>query len=99
MSISAKEVEQIAFTARLEIASKDLDNFVQEFNTVLAQTEKLKEVDTTNVKPTIHVLEYGNVLRKDVVQQSLSQEAVLANAPAKESGGYLVPRVMEGGGA
>lgn len=97
MNISAKEVEKVAFTARLEIEGKDLENFVQEISTVLNYTQKLKELDTTDIEPTIHVLQYGNVLRKDIVKKSLSQEEILANAPAKEKGGYLVPRVMQGG--
>lgn len=96
VSISAEKVKQIAKIAKLEISDEELEIFVNKFNFTLAQVEKLKEVDTENVKPTTHVLQYGNVMREDIVKESLSQHDVLANAPEQANGGYLVPRVMEG---
>lgn len=99
MKVTADEVKYIAQLSRLEVGENELDLFVEHFNNILAYADKLSLLDTENVEPTAQVLDYGNVMRADVVKPSLTQEEVLANAPEKANGGYLVPRVMEGGGA
>ena len=99
MKITADEVKYIAQLSRLEIDESKMDGFVKKFNDILIYAGKLDELDTENVQPTTQVLNYGNVMREDIVKPSLTQEEVLANAPERANGGYLVPRVMEGGGA
>ena len=99
MKVTADEVRYIAQLSRLELAESDMDLFVKRFNDILSYADKLDRLDTENVEPTAQVLNYGNVMRDDVIKPSLTQEEVLANAPEKANGGYLVPRVMEGGGA
>ena len=99
MKVSAKEVAHIAHLARLEIGESELDVFTKRFNDILDYVNTLDKLDTENVKPTTQVLDYGNVMREDIEKPSLTQDEVLANAPERKDGGYLVPRVMEGGGA
>lgn len=99
MKVSAKEVEYIARLSRLEIEEKDLELFTQQFNDILVYAGTLGSLDTDAVEPTAHVLNYGNVMREDIVKPSFTQDEILANAPERKDGGYLVPRVMEGGGA
>ena len=99
MKVSAKEVEYIARLSRLEIKESDLELFTRQFNDVLDYADTLGKLDTENIEPTAHVLDYGNVMREDIVKPSLTQDEILANAPERKDGGYLVPRVMEGGGA
>ncbi|MNE73381.1 Aspartyl/glutamyl-tRNA(Asn/Gln) amidotransferase subunit C [compost metagenome] len=64
-------------------------------NAILQYAEKLNELDTENVKPTTHVLQVSNVMRDDVVKESLSQEEALLNAPEDEDGHFKVPAVLE----
>jgi aspartyl-tRNA(Asn)/glutamyl-tRNA(Gln) amidotransferase subunit C len=99
MKVTAREVQYIARLARLEIGEGELELFVRQFNDILGYVDVLSKIDTENVEPTAQVLAYGNVMREDIVKPSLPQEEILANAPEKKNGGYLVPRVMEGGGA
>jgi aspartyl-tRNA(Asn)/glutamyl-tRNA(Gln) amidotransferase subunit C len=99
MKVSAREVQYIAKLARLEIREEDLELFVRQFNDILGYAGKLDKLDTESVEPTAQVLPYGNVMREDVVKPSLTRDEALANAPAQKDGGYLVARVMEGGGA
>jgi len=42
--------------------------------------EKLKELDTSKVEPTSHVLPIKNIFREDEVRPSLSREEMLKNA-------------------
>ncbi len=44
---------------------------------LLLFAEQLNELDTTNVKPTTHVLTMKNVMREDVPEKGLPVEEVL----------------------
>jgi len=43
--------------ARLEFTGAEKEKLTHELNMILAYMDKLKELDTTNVKPLLHVIE------------------------------------------
>ena len=94
MSVTIEEVEGIAKLAKLSFSEEEKEKFVEQFNQILAYVEKLNELDTQDVNPTNNVLDLVNVMREDVVKTWLTQEEALANAPAKKSGYYSVPKVI-----
>ncbi|OXM13782.1 Asp-tRNA(Asn)/Glu-tRNA(Gln) amidotransferase subunit GatC [Paenibacillus herberti] len=95
MSIGMKDVEHVANLARLELSVDEKEQFVGQLNAILKYAEKLGELDTDGVEPTSHVLPVTNVMREDVVKESLSNEAALLNAPDDEDGQFKVPAVLE----
>lgn len=95
MSITVKDVQHVAKLARLQLSPEEEATFTEQMNAILQYAEKLNELDTENVKPTTHVLQVSNVMRDDVVKESLSQEEALLNAPEAEEGHFKVPAVLE----
>lgn len=95
MSITVKDVQHVARLARLHLSPEEEATFTEQMNAILQYAEKLNELDTTNVKPTTHVLQVSNVMREDVVKESLTQEEALLNAPEDEDGQFKVPAVLE----
>ncbi|WP_342563040.1 Asp-tRNA(Asn)/Glu-tRNA(Gln) amidotransferase subunit GatC [Paenibacillus sp. FSL R7-0345] len=95
MSITVKDVQHVAKLARLQLSPEEEAVFTEQMNAILQYAEKLNELDTENVKPTTHVLQVSNVMRDDVVKESLSQEEALLNAPEDEDGHFKVPAVLE----
>ncbi|KUP20691.1 MULTISPECIES: Asp-tRNA(Asn)/Glu-tRNA(Gln) amidotransferase subunit GatC [unclassified Paenibacillus] len=95
MSITVKDVQHVAKLARLQLSPEEEAVFTEQMNAILQYAEKLNELDTENVKPTTHVLQVSNVMRDDVVKESLSQEEALLNAPEDEEGHFKVPAVLE----
>ena len=95
MSITVKDVQHVAKLARLQLSPEEEATFTEQMNAILQYAEKLNELDTENVKPTTHVLQVSNVMREDVVKESLSQEEALLNAPEEEDGHFKVPAVLE----
>ncbi|MNH43019.1 Aspartyl/glutamyl-tRNA(Asn/Gln) amidotransferase subunit C [compost metagenome] len=85
----------MAKLARLQLSPEEEATFTEQMNAILQYAEKLNELDTENVKPTTHVLQVSNVMRDDVVKESLSQEEALLNAPEDEDGHFKVPAVLE----
>lgn len=92
--ISKKEVEHIAWLARIELSEEEKGLFTEQFNEILDYFEKIDEVETEEVPPTYHVLDLVNVYREDEVLFSLSVEEALKNAPKKEKQFLKAPRIV-----
>ncbi len=95
MKIQKKEVEAVGLLARIELSEDEKELFGQQLSSILSYIEKLKELDTSQVEPTTHVLPLHNVFREDKVLPSLSPEQALANAPESMDGFYRVPKIIE----
>lgn len=89
-----KDVEHVAALARLELSEDEKHLYTEQLNAILQSMEKLKELDTTSVPPTAHVLPIQNVFREDQVRPSMDRDAVLENAPAEENGQFRVPKIV-----
>jgi aspartyl-tRNA(Asn)/glutamyl-tRNA(Gln) amidotransferase subunit C len=95
MSITVKDVEHVANLARLELSEQEKEQFTGQLNAILKYAEKLNELATDDVEPTSHVLPVHNVMREDVIRESVSNETALRNAPDDENGQFKVPAVLE----
>lgn len=73
-TISKEQIESIAWLARIEISKKELELFSKQLNDILAYFSKIDEVNTKSIPPSYHVLDLVNVLRKDEVKPSLSED-------------------------
>jgi len=95
MKITKQEVEHVAHLARLELAEDAIERFAGQIGDILAYVDKLKQVDTEGVAPTSHAISLTNAFREDEVSDQLDRDRSLANAPEKEDGTFLVPRVIK----
>ena len=95
MKISKDEVKETAELARLEFSDEQLEKFTGQLGVILEHIEDLNELDTENIEPTSHVLELSTPLREDKVQQLITVEEALANAPEKNDDFFVVPKVIE----
>jgi aspartyl-tRNA(Asn)/glutamyl-tRNA(Gln) amidotransferase subunit C len=93
--IDKKDVLYIANLSKLNIEEEHVEKFTIEFNKIIEYINKLSEVNTDSTKPTSHVLEMFNVLREDVVIDSLEEKETFKNAPDKEKDHFKVPRIVE----
>ncbi len=94
MALSHDEVKNVALLARLELTDAEIESQAVHLNALLAQFEKLLELDVTGIEPTSHSVRIVNVLREDVIKPSLSRAEVLLNAPEARDGCFVVPRIV-----
>lgn len=94
IKIDHKTVDEVAHLARLEFDADAKDEMVKDMNNMLAFVEKLNELDTTGIEPLIYMTDEANVLREDVVKQTISQKEALLNAPKKDSDYFKAPKVI-----
>ncbi len=94
-TLTRAEVARIAELARLELTPDELDLFTRQLGDILGYVEQIRDLDTSGVAPTSHVLTRP-VERPDALRPSLPRPQALANAPdaALESGLFKVPKVL-----
>ena len=93
--IDHKTVDEVAHLARLEFDAAAKEAMVKDMNNMLAFVEKLNELDTTGVEPLIYMTDESNILREDVVKETITQKEALLNAPKKDSDYFKAPKVID----
>ena len=94
MTINKKDVMHVARLARLEIDETMIETFANQLGKILDHVDTLNSVDTQGIKPTSHAIDLVNAFREDEPAAHLENEKALANAPAKEDGAFIVPKVV-----
>lgn len=95
MEINNETVDKLAYLARLEFSAEEKENIKQDLSRIITWIDKLNELDTEKVEPLIYMSSEVNVLREDVVNNSVSHEDALKNAPKKDSDYFRVPKVLD----
>jgi len=95
MALDKAIVARIATLARIKLPEEELDHWAGQLSHILTWIEQLNEVDTEGVEPMASVAAMKLPMREDVVTDGAAMEKVLANAPQKAHGFFLVPKVVE----
>jgi aspartyl-tRNA(Asn)/glutamyl-tRNA(Gln) amidotransferase subunit C len=95
MKITEDEVLYVADLARLDLDEAAIDKFAGQIGTILDYVDKLNEVDTEGIRPTSHAISLTNAFREDEQKEHLDRDKVLENAPEKEEGSFIVPKIIE----
>ncbi|NBD19354.1 Asp-tRNA(Asn)/Glu-tRNA(Gln) amidotransferase subunit GatC [Aquabacterium fontiphilum] len=99
MALTSDDVGRIAQLARLELRDDEAAAMLTQLNEFFAIVEKMRAVDTSGVEPLstpLSAIEDVTLrLRVDAVTEGDAREANMANAPARDGGLFLVPKVIE----
>ncbi|HIQ74411.1 MAG TPA: Asp-tRNA(Asn)/Glu-tRNA(Gln) amidotransferase subunit GatC [Candidatus Cottocaccamicrobium excrementipullorum] len=93
--ISDETIEYVGILAKLELSPEEKEDAKEDMARMLDYIDKLNELDTEGVEPMSHVFPVNNVFREDVVENGDDRENILANAPEKRDGAFVVPRTVE----
>jgi aspartyl-tRNA(Asn)/glutamyl-tRNA(Gln) amidotransferase subunit C len=94
VAITAADVARLGELARIRLTAEETETLAPQLDVILGAVATVSEVAGADVPPTSHALDLTNVFRPDVVQPSLTAEAVLAAAPATQGGRFRVPRIL-----
>ncbi len=96
--ISEKEVEHIAFLARIALIESEKEKFQKELSAILGFVGKLNELDTFEVEPMTGGTLLENSMRQDeqktLLLEGKSHELIFA-APEKKDGWVKVKKILE----
>jgi aspartyl-tRNA(Asn)/glutamyl-tRNA(Gln) amidotransferase subunit C len=91
-----REIETIAYLARLELRESELSAYQHSLSRILEFVGELDRADTAGVTPMAHPLRgLSQALREDAVTEHDQRAHYQHNAPQVEAGLYLVPKVIE----
>lgn len=93
--IDEEQVRKVARLSRLELTEREVEEFTGQLSAILEYVEKMNELETDSVEPLAHCLPISNVLREDVVRESLGTEKTLANAPQRDEDFFKVPKILD----
>ena len=95
MQVNDELVDKLAHLAKLHFNDEQKTEIKDDLQKMIAFVEKLNELDTTGVKPLLHMSDELNVLREDEVTGSISREEALQNAPLHDGQFFKVPKVIK----
>ena len=93
--IDEATMDNVEILAKLALTPQERQKAMDEMEKILTYVEKLNELDTSGVEPMSHVFPVNNVFREDVVTNGDDRDEILANAPAKKDGAFMVPKTVE----
>ena len=94
MKITKEEVYHVANLARLALDQKKVSTYAAQAADILNYVDILNQVDTTGIQPTSHAISLTNAFRIDDSATGLSVEKAIANAPEKQDGAFIVPKII-----
>ena len=80
--------------SRLEFTEDELEKQYEQLGSIIDMMDSLSEIDTTDVTPLNHVMDLQNVVREDIVHESMGVEKVLSNAPSENENMFQVPKIV-----
>jgi len=95
MAMTREELQHIALLARLPLADADAARLAEQLDHILAHFRALESLDTSGVEPTAHIAAMATPFRDDAVTTTPDAEAWLANAPARDTRFFKVPKIIE----
>jgi aspartyl-tRNA(Asn)/glutamyl-tRNA(Gln) amidotransferase subunit C len=111
MSLTSQDIQRLAQLSRLQFDEPAAHRLLGQLNGFFDIVEQMRAVNTEGKWPMAHPLDampqlsqavadaddngMSLRLRDDVVSETNQRQANMANAPAQESGLFLVPKVIE----
>ena len=93
LQVDEQLVREIALLARLDLSQEETEMFVSQFRDILDYVSILNEVDTDEVPPAYLSSANRSVTRNDEIEESVSTDDFLANAPQAKDDFVVIPRV------
>jgi aspartyl-tRNA(Asn)/glutamyl-tRNA(Gln) amidotransferase subunit C len=92
--LETKTTQKVAHLAKLALTDDELARISEKLTLVLRHFEKIGEVDTEGVEPLVTPIDVTQVLRSDVVEQTLAPEDIVSNAPSRQGNLFKVPPIL-----
>lgn len=97
-NLDAKTVEAYARLAHLHFEPEEARQMASDLESILDYVAQISEVDLSGVTPTFSVFSDQGPTREDHARPGLGQELAVLNAPDRESGFFLVPKMIQSKG-
>ena len=88
-------IKKLTQLSRIDCSEEEEEALLRDLEEILTYADQLQQLQTDEVSPCNNVIaEMHNVMRDDKVEETLSRDTFLNNAPAHTSGMVRVPPVI-----
>ena len=95
MNINKEVITKLSSLSKLKFNEQETELISEDLSKMVNFINQLKEIDTDNVEPLIHINEEINNWREDNLGEVLDQEKALSNSPIKDSTYFKLPKVLD----
>lgn len=94
MAVSLDTILRLAEMTRIGLEPEEAGRLTADIEAILAHVSRLRTVDTGAVDAQSIAPDVAATVRPDMVRDSLTVDDVLANAPDRHDGFFVVPAVL-----
>ena len=94
MKIDNELIDRLAHLSRLEFHDTEKEEIRKGLEEMIGFVDKLNQLDTSGVEPLLHITDNKNILRPDIIAQTLTVEEAVKNSRFPESDFFKVPKVI-----
>lgn len=94
MKITIEEIKRLEKLSALSSSEEKLQSLKSDFEQIAEFVEQVTRADIEDIDIYDRLIDIQE-LREDEVVNSFSQEEILANAPEKGEGAFIVPKVVD----
>lgn len=99
MTLSEKDVRDIAEYARIGLDDDELSAMTVDLNSIIETLKPITEFDLEGVEPTFHPIgSLSNVMREDMIGESFDRDVALSNSDSTMDGCFEIPSILGEGG-
>ena len=93
--ITTEEIKHLALLTRINMSDEEIELMKDQMSDILHNIDILNQVDTDGVDITAHSADVESVMREDNIQDSITTEEALLNAPHTEKDFIRIRAVLE----
>jgi len=95
MQVDDALIAKLSRLSMLDFNEAEKEEIKADLVKMIGFVDKLKELDTSGIEPLLHMSGNNNMLREDEVNNMLTQEEALRNAPLHDRQFFKVPKVIK----
>lgn len=93
--ITKELIDSLSKLAKINLTKEQEEKYASELSSVMGYMDEIKNLDVDKIQETSRIAKEENILREDVVKQSLDQKEALKNSKSINNGYFLVPQILK----
>ena len=95
VKISKDLIDSLSKLAKINLTKEQEEKYAGEFSSVMGYMEEIKNINVDHIQETSRIAKDENVLREDIVKESIPQKDALKNSKNTNDGYFLVPAIFK----
>ena len=94
MEVNDELIDKLSGLARLRFNAEEKECLKEDLGKMIGLIQKMDGLNTDNIEPLLHMSILPDIMREDILQQSLSNKDALLNAEQARAPYFIVPKVI-----